>query len=494
MSPTVGKSETVQIELEIARAKSGDADACAALFEAHKQHVYALCLRATSNVEEAEELTQEVFVHVFRKLSTFRGDNDFSAWLYPIVVKAVSAHLEKKLNHDVVFDQQLVSSFRLASPDKRDMTVPAIITLGASDDPIAAPALAMLDVLGEPVLQRVVQSLRDSKVAPIFLLVDSATAKSNVVRQLDRSHVNVIVVGDDDFGGAAHAAVANCRERGMQSALIMRAATYVEFDAVDMLKFHNRTDQPITFLADTVGRLETALIDCFASEATAAFLSKGSAYSTVASDYTSQSYVNRLRTPADLRQLAEDGLMQRCKVRPRGVEVRAGVWIAEGARVHRHARLEGPVFVGANTHLRAGVIATHCASIERNCEIDRGCIIDSATILAGTYLGIGLEIANAVVNQNRLIDLKRGVDVEIEDPGLMGAILVSRRASLSSLLRSLAPSFTHATWRPLIDRLENALPAHNPVAVPVANKVSYGGSQPWAVFDEMPRAINSERV
>ena len=494
MSRTVGKSETVQIELEIARAKSGDADACAALFEAHKQHVYALCLRATSNVEEAEELTQEVFVHVFRKLSTFRGDSNFSAWLYPIVVKSVSAHLERKSNRDVVFDEPLASSFGLESPDKQDMTVPAIIALGGSGDPVSSPALAMLDVLGEPVLQRVLQSLRDSKVGPIFLLVNSAIAKSNVVRKLDRSQVNVIVVADDDLTAAAQAAMANCRERGMQSAFVIRAATYIEFDALDMLKFHNRADQPVTFIADNVGRVDAALIDCFSTESTAAFLSKGSAYSAAATDYKPASYIHRIRTVADLRKLAEDGLMQRCKIRPRGVEVRNGVWIAEGARVHRHARIEGPAFVGANTHLRAGVIATHCASIERNCEIDRGCIIDSATVLAGTYLGVGLEISNAVVNQNRLFDLRRGVDIEIEDPGLMGAILVSRRASLGSLLRSLAPSFSHATWRPLIDRIETALPASNPVAVPVANKVSYGGSNPWTVFDELPRAVNSERV
>jgi hypothetical protein len=223
------------------------------------------------------------------------------------------------------------------------MTVPAIITLDAlNDDPVAAPALAMLDVLGEPVLLRVVQSLCDSKVGPIFLLVNSATAKSTVIRQLDRSQVNVIIVADDDFRAATQAAMANCRERGMQSALVMRAATYIEFDVVDMLKFHNRTDQPVTFMADNVGRLEAALIDCVASEATAAFLSKGSAYSAAASDYAPKSYVNRLRTPADLRQLAEDALMQRCGIRPRGVEVRAGVWIGEGARVHRHARTEGP--------------------------------------------------------------------------------------------------------------------------------------------------------
>jgi RNA polymerase sigma factor (sigma-70 family) len=481
--------------LDIARAKSGDADACAALFEAHKQHVYALCLRATADVEQAEELTQEVFVHVFRKLSTFRGDSNFSSWLYPIVVKAVSTHLERKSNHDVVFEQPLVNPFGPESPDKRDMTVPAIITLSAlNDDPVAAPALAMLDVLGEPVLLRVVQSLRDSKVGPIFLLVNSAIAKSTVIRQFDRSEVNVIVVADDDFRTATQAAMVNCRERGMQSALVMRAPTYIECDVVDMLKFHNRTDQQVTFVADNVGRLEAALIDCFASEATAAFLSKGSAYSAADCDYTPTTYVNRLRTPADLRQLAEDALMQRCRIRPRGVEVRAGVWIGEGARVHRHVRTEGPVYIGANAHLRAGVIVKHCASIERNCEIDRGCIIDSATILAGTYLGVGLEIAHAVVNQNRLIDLKRAIDVEIEDPGLMGAILVSRRAWLGSLLASLAPSFSAATWRPLIDRLENALPANNPVPVPVANKVSYAGSKPWTVFDELPRAINSERV
>ena len=56
----------------IARAQRGEEEAFAGLFEAHKRRVYSLCLRMTSNTAEAEDLTQEAFLQLFRKISTFR--------------------------------------------------------------------------------------------------------------------------------------------------------------------------------------------------------------------------------------------------------------------------------------------------------------------------------------------------------------------------------------------------------------------------------------
>jgi RNA polymerase sigma-70 factor (ECF subfamily) len=80
----------------IRRAQQGDADAFADLFHAHKAKVYSLCLRMTSNSAEAEDLTQDAFLQVFRKLSTFRGDSALSTWLYRIAVNTVLMHFRKK--------------------------------------------------------------------------------------------------------------------------------------------------------------------------------------------------------------------------------------------------------------------------------------------------------------------------------------------------------------------------------------------------------------
>lgn len=80
----------------IARAKNGDAPAFAQLYDIHKRRVYSLCLRMTSNPTEAEDLTQEVFMQLFRKLHTFRGESAFSTWLHRLAVNAVLMHLRKK--------------------------------------------------------------------------------------------------------------------------------------------------------------------------------------------------------------------------------------------------------------------------------------------------------------------------------------------------------------------------------------------------------------
>jgi len=80
----------------IRRAQEGDADAFAEIFHAHKARIYSLCLRMTKNVAEAEDLTQDAFLQVFRKLSTFRGASALSTWLYRIAVNTVLMHFRKK--------------------------------------------------------------------------------------------------------------------------------------------------------------------------------------------------------------------------------------------------------------------------------------------------------------------------------------------------------------------------------------------------------------
>ena len=80
----------------IERAKQGDAEAFEILYNLHKRRVYSLCLRMTSNAGEAEDLTQEAFMQLFRKIATFRGESAFSTWLHRMSVNVVLMQLRKK--------------------------------------------------------------------------------------------------------------------------------------------------------------------------------------------------------------------------------------------------------------------------------------------------------------------------------------------------------------------------------------------------------------
>jgi RNA polymerase sigma-70 factor (ECF subfamily) len=66
------------------------------LFKLHHRKVYALCLRMTGDMTEAEDLSQEVFLQIFRKLDTFRGDSAFTTWIYRMTVNQVLMHFRKK--------------------------------------------------------------------------------------------------------------------------------------------------------------------------------------------------------------------------------------------------------------------------------------------------------------------------------------------------------------------------------------------------------------
>jgi RNA polymerase sigma-70 factor, ECF subfamily len=77
-------------EVEIVRlAQTGDEAAFEHLYRIHSRRVYALCLRMTGDLSLAEDLTQETFLLVFRKIQSFRGESAFSTWLYRLVFNLV---------------------------------------------------------------------------------------------------------------------------------------------------------------------------------------------------------------------------------------------------------------------------------------------------------------------------------------------------------------------------------------------------------------------
>ena len=80
----------------LARAQAGDHQAFAQLYTLHKRRIYSLCLRMVGNVAEAEDLTQEAFLQLHRKIATFRGDSAFSTWLHRLAINVVLMQLRKK--------------------------------------------------------------------------------------------------------------------------------------------------------------------------------------------------------------------------------------------------------------------------------------------------------------------------------------------------------------------------------------------------------------
>lgn len=73
----------------VAEAKEGSVPAFEALYREHVGRVYALCLRLTADPSAAEELTQDVFVRAWERLSGFRGESSFGTWLHRIAVNVV---------------------------------------------------------------------------------------------------------------------------------------------------------------------------------------------------------------------------------------------------------------------------------------------------------------------------------------------------------------------------------------------------------------------
>ena len=110
--PIAGEAEIIEL------TKAGDAEAFSKLYALHKRRVYTLCLRMLGNISEAEDMTQEAFLHLYRKIGSFRGESAFSTWLHRLTVNLVLMHLRKK-GLQLVSLEETISSAEEDAP-KRD--------------------------------------------------------------------------------------------------------------------------------------------------------------------------------------------------------------------------------------------------------------------------------------------------------------------------------------------------------------------------------------
>jgi RNA polymerase sigma-70 factor (ECF subfamily) len=77
-------------------AASGDMPSFEELYRRHHRRVYSICLRMLQNASEAEDLTQDVFIQLYRKIGSFRGDSAFTTWLHRMTVNQVLMHFRKR--------------------------------------------------------------------------------------------------------------------------------------------------------------------------------------------------------------------------------------------------------------------------------------------------------------------------------------------------------------------------------------------------------------
>lgn len=107
-------------------AQEGDGQAFEFLYKMHSRRVYALCLRMSSNPVEAQDLMQDAFLQLFRKIKSFRSESSFSTWLHRLTVNIVLMKFRKKRHPEVSIDEPVGaddenpgSRFEMGGPDLR---------------------------------------------------------------------------------------------------------------------------------------------------------------------------------------------------------------------------------------------------------------------------------------------------------------------------------------------------------------------------------------
>ena len=163
------RTETGELpEAEAIRlAQQGDAAAFERLYQLHNRRVYSLCLRMVGNTAEAEDLTQEAFLQLFRKVSTFRGESAFSTWLHRLAVNVVLMKLRKKSGTESSLEQ-------ITEPDEDS---------GGPRRDFGAPDLRLSGSIDRVNLQRAVDELPPGYKA-VFILHDVQGYEHNEIAEI----------------------------------------------------------------------------------------------------------------------------------------------------------------------------------------------------------------------------------------------------------------------------------------------------------------------
>lgn len=330
----------------------------------------------------------------------------------------------------------LTSRLTVAALSQRErikaVGIGAIVVMGLDDTfgssgPHASHAVLTgpaecLDILGRSMAARIMDRFvaADAEVVHLLAPKDCSTANP-LLSSLENAEVQMVMdLSPEVYQVAIDQKLRDYSQRGIEHAFVASSALYAETDLLDFFYFHREARQPVTRAFDRDGPLDLWVVDTTRTQRAdiQKLLAKAEASGP---SYFIREYVNRLTHPGNLRRFACDVLRGRCAVRPPGREIKRGIWIDEGAEVHRRARIVAPAYIGRASKVMQDTLVTRSSNIEKDCCVDYGTVIENSSILENTHVGICLDVCHAVANRNHLLSLGRNVVVEISDPSIMRA-------------------------------------------------------------------------
>jgi hypothetical protein len=357
--------------------------------------------------------------------------------------------------------------------------VRALVLLGGrpGTESIGKYPLALLDVLGRSVLMRTLDRVRAAGVDEIALLSDTMAPHPASIS------CTFTVASRECFWDEA---LQQFRRLARQSecVLVLRLGAWAEVDFTAMVdEFRCAGSVPMRACSQRGEALDIFAISS-ASQTEAAALLRGELRDEciALAEHKTFGYVNLLTSPADLRTLTLDAFAGESEIRPCGTELRPGVWVGRGARVHRRARVLAPAFIGAFCTVRRAAIITRCSSLEHHSEVDCASMIENSSVLPYSRIGAGLELECSVVGFKQVHSLRRNTTVDIEDPHLIGTtsnhFYAWAFSAVSWLLSFPASAFWKSPFESLPGKMNARIPEPTLSATPTLAESSLAPIEP----------------
>lgn len=306
-------------------------------------------------------------------------------------------------------------------PPSRFLPPPMEWSAGLSPFGTLPASFACVELFGQSVLERTVARLKKAGLRNITVI-----AGSDCISFQETNDVRIAIPqrAEDRWTSVQRALLKNV-QRGIGTVLIAELGAYVELDPAAALQFHRAKAQPITPIHDALGSLSYWIVDA------ASVVSSANGFPLPPDEdriingpapYTVPGYVNRLTDARDFRRLVVDAFLGRCSIAPVGREVKPGVWVESGARLHKTARLVAPTYIGCNTRVQAGAVITRYSNLERNCKVGEGSLVSDASLFPHTMIGRGLDVSTALVSGNDFVHIGRDVSLRIDDANLISHV------------------------------------------------------------------------
>jgi len=134
-----------------------------------------------------------------------------------------------------------------------------------------------------------------------------------------------------------------------------------------------------------------------------------------------------------------------------GRETDPGIWLSRNVSLHPMARLVAPVYIGENCRIGLGVQLGPGAVVGRDCVLEKRCTVADSLILPGSYVGEALELADVIVDRNRLVNVRVGAAVTVTDNFILGNLRERRfRKGVLALCSRLAAAVMLAVSFPVL--------------------------------------------